>query len=63
MDLTGSGEAKRVTANINWYLNENMRVVTGWERTYDIKNAAVTNVNGSDIDNIDVFQMRFQWAF
>ena len=63
VDLTGSGEAKRLTANVNWYLNENMRVVTGWERTYDITNAAVTKANGSDIDNIDVFQMRFQWAF
>ena len=62
-DMVGAGEAKRVTANVNWYLNENMRVVTGWERTYNIENAAVTKADGSDLDDIDVFQMRFQWAF
>lgn len=62
-DFTNAGEAKRLTANVNWYLNENMRIVTGLERTYDIESAAVTQANGDEIDNIDVFQMRFQWAF
>ena len=59
--ITG-GDAKRVTLNLNWYLNENMRVLAGYERTYDLDNGPVTKLNGGDADDIDVFQVRAQWA-
>jgi phosphate-selective porin OprO/OprP len=47
---------------LNWYLNENVRVLAGYERTYDLDDAAVTKLNGGDADDIDVFQLRAQWA-
>lgn len=56
------GDAKRATVNLNWYLNENMRVVAGYERTYDLDNGPVTKLNGNDADDIDVIQVRAQWA-
>jgi phosphate-selective porin OprO/OprP len=57
-----AGDGKRLTLNLNWYLNENMRVLAGYERTYDLDNARVTKADGSDADDIDVFQIRAQWA-
>jgi phosphate-selective porin OprO/OprP len=58
-DITG-GEAKRMTLNLNWYLNENMRVLAGYERFYDLDK--LKKDNGRDVDDIDVFQVRAQWA-
>jgi len=54
------GEAKRVGLNLNWYLNENIRVLAGLERTYDID--LLNKNNGSNVDNIDQFIVRAQWA-
>ena len=54
------GEAKRMTLNLNWYLNENMRLLAGYERFYDL-NKLKSN-DGSDLDHMDVFQVRAQWA-
>ena len=61
-DFTNKGDAKRMTINLNWYLNENVRVLAGYERTYDLDDAAVTKLGGGDADDIDVFQLRAQWA-
>ena len=61
-DIQDAGDGKRLTLNLNWYLNENMRVLAGYERTYDLDNARVTKADGSDADDIDVFQIRAQWA-
>ena len=61
-DIQDAGDAKRVTLNLNWYLNENVRLMAGYERTYDLDNARLTKADGSDADDIDVFQMRWQWA-
>ncbi len=54
------GEAKRMTLNLNWYLNENMRLLAGYERFYDL-NKLKSN-DGTDLDHMDVFQVRAQWA-
>jgi phosphate-selective porin OprO/OprP len=54
------GEAKRMTLNLNWYLNENLRLLAGYERFYDL-NKLKSN-DGSDLDHMDVFQVRAQWA-
>ena len=58
-DITG-GDAKRMTLNLNWYLNENMRVLAGYERFYDLD--LLKKASGRDADDIDVFQVRAQWA-
>ena len=58
-DITG-GDAKRMTLNLNWYLNENMRVLAGYERFYDLDK--LKKASGRDADDIDVFQVRAQWA-
>jgi phosphate-selective porin OprO/OprP len=58
-DITG-GEAKRVGLNLNWYLNENIRVLAGLERTYDLDK--ITKTDGSNADDIDQFIIRAQWA-
>ena len=60
--FNNAGEAKRATINLNWYLNENVRILAGYERTYDLDDAAVTKAGGGDADDIDVFQLRAQWA-
>lgn len=54
------GEAKRVGLNLNWYLNENVRVLAGLERTYD--HDLLKKDNGQDADDIDQFIVRAQWA-
>jgi phosphate-selective porin OprO/OprP len=61
-DFSNKGDAKRYTLNLNWYLNENVRMLAGYERTYDLDNAAVTKLGGGDADDIDVFHLRAQWA-
>ena len=58
-DIRG-GEAKRIGLNLNWYLNENMRVLAGLERTYDLD--LITKDNGNKVDDIDQFIVRAQWA-
>jgi len=54
------GEAKRMTLNLNWYLNENMRLLAGYERFYDLNK--LKSDDGTDLDHMDVFQVRAQWA-
>lgn len=67
LDLVDSGftggDGKRYTIALNWYLNENMRLMADYERTYDISKGPITKVGGGDPDNIDVFTVRAQWAF
>ena len=58
-DING-GDAKRMTLNLNWYLNENMRLLAGYERFYDLDK--LKKASGRDADDIDVFQVRAQWA-
>ena len=58
-DITG-GDAKRMTLNLNWYLNENLRLLAGYERFYDLD--YLKRDNGRDADDIDLFQVRAQWA-
>jgi phosphate-selective porin OprO/OprP len=58
-DVAG-GDAKRMTLNLNWYLNENMRLLAGYERFYDLD--LIQRDNGRNVDDIDVFQVRAQWA-
>ena len=61
-DLFG-GEQKRATLALNWYLNENVRLMADYSRSFDLDNSPVTKANGEEPDDIDVFWLRTQWAF
>lgn len=61
-NVTG-GEQKRVTVALNWYLNEDVRVMADYSRAYDLDGGAMTKADGSYADDIDVFTVRTQWAF
>lgn len=55
-DITG-GEEVNTTLGVNWYVNENLRVMGNW-----IHAEAEPNRNGVD-DSVDIFQIRLQVAF
>jgi phosphate-selective porin OprO/OprP len=57
------GDGKRYTVALNWYLNDNMRILGDYSRTFDISKGPVTQLDGSDADDIDVLTVRTQWAF
>ena len=61
-DITG-GEQERLTLNLNWYMNPNLRVLFGYSRSFDVQNGPVVTANGSEPDNVDVFNIRTQVAF
>ena len=61
-DIHG-GEEKRVTVAMNWHLNENVRLMADYSRSFDLKGSPVTKLNGGQPDNIDVMTFRTQWAF
>jgi phosphate-selective porin OprO and OprP len=61
-NVTG-GEEKRITLGLNWYLNEDVRVLADWSRAFDLSGGALKKTDGSYADDIDVFTIRTQWAF
>ncbi|MES2636793.1 MAG: porin [Pseudomonadota bacterium] len=61
-NITG-GEQKRVSLSLNWYLNDDVRVLAGYTRAFDLEDAPITKADGSDADDIDVYTVRAQWAF
>lgn len=60
--LTG-GEAKRLSLSLNWYLNDDVRILAGYSRAFSLDGGALRNANGSYADDIDVYTVRTQWAF
>ncbi len=61
-DIQG-GSQKGITVALNWYLNENVRLIADYRRAFDIKNSPITTLSGDEIDNVDTFTFRTQWAF
>jgi phosphate-selective porin OprO/OprP len=61
-DILG-GEQKRATLALNWYLNENVRLMADYSRSFDLENSPITTASGNEPDDIDVFMLRTQWAF
>jgi phosphate-selective porin OprO and OprP len=61
-DILG-GEQKRATLALNWYLNENVRFMADYYRSFDLENSPITTRSGGEPDSIDVFNIRAQWAF
>lgn len=61
-DILG-GEQKRVSLNLNWYMNENVRLLAGYTRTFDLENSPIVKANGDQPDSIDLLTLRTQFAF
>ena len=61
--LVKGGEAKRVSVSLNWYLNEDVRILAGYTKAFDLDGGALKKANGSYADDIDVYTVRTQWAF
>ena len=57
------GEQDRATLNLNWYLNPNLRILMGYSRSFDVSDSPVLTAGGDQPDNLDVFNVRTQWAF
>jgi len=55
-----AGSEKAVTVALNWYLNENVRLMADYRRAFDVD--ARTGLSG-DVNEIDAFTLRTQWAF
>ena len=62
-NVQGGGE-KAVTVALNWYLNENVRLMADYRTAFDVdKSARFANEDQGDLESIDIFTLRTQWAF
>lgn len=61
--IVRGGEAKRLSVSLNWYLNEDVRVLAGYTKAFDLDGGALKKSDGSYADDIDVYSLRAQWAF
>ncbi len=61
--IVAGGEAKRMTVSLNWYLNDDVRILAGYSRSFDLDGGALKKADGSFADDIDVISLRTQWAF
>lgn len=57
------GEQKRMSVSLNWYLNEDVRVMAGYTKAFNLDGGALKKADGSYADDIDVYTVRTQWAF
>jgi len=59
------GSEKAVTVALNWYLNENLRVMADYRRAFDVNNKGefANETDPGDLEEIDTFSLRGQWAF
>lgn len=57
------GQMSNLTIALNWYVNENIRFMGGYDKVLGISNPAVTKVGGEDPTGLDTFMMRGQLYF
>ena len=57
------GDGTRFTLALNWYLNDNIRIMADYARIFDLSNGPIVNNDGSDADDIDAVTIRTNWAF
>ncbi len=64
-DDSNGGSEKAVTVALNWYLNENLRVMADYRRAFDVSNNGnfANESDPGDLEEIDAFSLRGQWAF
>ena len=59
-----AGSEKAITVALNWYLNENLRVMADYRRAFDVDaKADFVDEDKGDLESIDAFTLRGQWAF
>lgn len=63
--LLNAGSEKAVTVALNWYLNQNVRLMADYRRAFDVNSRAgfLAANNTGDLGGIDTFSLRGQWAF
>jgi len=62
-DING-GEVTALTVALNWYLNDNVRIMADYRTAIDVEPRADLAANSSsDLEDIDTFTLRGQWAF
>jgi phosphate-selective porin OprO and OprP len=61
-DISG-GDQKRATFALNWYVNENVRLMADYARVLDLEGSPISSRAGGPPDDYDVFTFRTQWAF
>lgn len=57
------GRQRRASLNLNGYLNNNVRVLLGYSRAFDVENSPLTTLDGNEPDDISIFSFRTQWTF
>lgn len=57
------GRESAVTVALNWYLNDNVRLMADYRRVIDLDRSAITEFNGDQVDDLDMFTLRTQLAF
>jgi len=58
------GSEKAVTVALNWYLNQNVRLMADYRRAFDVDSrSGLATENAGDLEEIDTFSLRGQWAF
>ncbi len=58
------GSEKAVTLALNWYLNQNVRLMADYRRAFDVENSAILAAeNSGDLEGVNTFSLRGQWAF
>ncbi|SFP79754.1 phosphate-selective porin OprO and OprP [Nitrosomonas cryotolerans] len=57
------GKLSNLTIALNWYLNETVRLMAGYDKALKITDSPLTKSDGSKLDNLDTFMIRAQLAF
>lgn len=57
------GQLANVSVGLNWYINHNIRLMAGYDKTLNTKDSPIRKRNGRSADNLDTFSFRTQVAF
>lgn len=57
------GSLQNITVAVNWYFNDNIRLMTDWTRAFDVHYPAVTTDGGGAPNDNNTFTIRAQLAY
>lgn len=57
------GELDNISVALNWYLNENIRFMAGYDKVLDVKDSPYTTRSGKSPEGTDTFMFRSQLQF